>query len=98
MSEFNLKTNSIVGNSESDVTLPNGVTIPSGETLTVNGNVNLTGASTVGFLTATNGSVIGILTATSFVGDGSGLVGLQVASPSKSIALKYIISDPPLRS
>jgi hypothetical protein len=70
--------------------LPYGATIPSGGTLTVNGNVNLAGVSTVGFLSATNGSVIGILTATSFVGDGSGLVGLQVVNPSKSIAFAII--------
>jgi hypothetical protein len=42
--------------------------------------------------------VSGIVTASTFVGNGSGLTGVQSISSSKSIALKYIISDPPLRS
>jgi hypothetical protein len=94
-----IKVNTIVNRSDNgSLELTKGATIPSGGTLTVNGNANLTGVSTVGFLTATNGSVIGILTATSFVGDGSGLVGLQVASPSKSIAYKMLLDPLPFRS
>ena len=75
-----------------------GATLPSGSRLNVQGNVNISGVSTVGLLSATNVSVSGIVTATSFIGDGSGLSNITTVSASKSIALKYIISDPPLRS
>jgi len=71
--------------------LTQGATIPSTGTLTVNGNINSSGIATVGFLSATNVSV-GIITATTFVGDGSGLTGLQVTSPSKSIAFAIVQS------
>jgi hypothetical protein len=67
-----------------------GATLPSGSRLNVQGNVNLTGISTVGLLSATNANVSGIVTATTFVGDGSGLTGVQSASSSKSIALAII--------
>lgn len=60
-----------------------GAIIPSGQQFTVNGNVN----------------VSGIITASSFSGNGSGLTGLRIATPSKAIAYQYIIGDnPPLRS
>ena len=75
-----------------------GATLPSGSRLNVQGNVNISGVSTVGLLSATNASVSGIVTASNFVGDGSGLSNITTVSVSKSIALKYIISDPPLRS
>lgn len=67
-----------------------GATLPSGSRLNVQGNVNITGVSTVGFLTAQNANVTGIVTASTFIGDGSGLQGLQVVSSSKSIALAII--------
>lgn len=85
-------------NGTGSVEFSKGATIPSGQTLTNNGNFNITGVSTVGFLTASNISVSGIVTATSFIGNGSGLFGINVVSPAKSIALKYIIGDPPLKS
>ena len=94
-----LKVNSIVDRNDSGPSsLDFGAIIPPGQTLTANGNINLIGVSTVGFLTVSNVNVSGVVTASSFVGDGSGLVGLQVVDASKSIALKYIIADPPLRS
>ena len=96
---MNIKTNSVVGNDgNSAIQLTYGATLPSGSRLNVQGNVNLTGISTVGLLSATNAVVSGIVTASTFVGNGSGLTGVQSISSSKSIALKYIISDPPLRS
>ena len=67
-----------------------GATLPSGSKLTVNGNINVAGLSTVGILSVTNAVVSGIVTATSFVGDGSQLTGLQSVSPSKSIAFAII--------
>jgi hypothetical protein len=95
---MNIKTNSVVGNDgNSAIQLTYGATLPSGSRLNVQGNVNISGVSTVGLLSATNANVSGIVTATSFIGDGSGL-SITTVSVSKSIALKYIISDPPLRS
>jgi len=67
-----------------------GATLPALSKLIVNGNINLTGVSTVGLLSATNASVSGIVTATSFVGDGSQLTGIQSVGPSKSIAFAII--------
>ena len=96
---FNLRTNSIVGkNGEDPTTLPYGSSLSSGSGFNIQGNINVSGISTVSNVLATNASVSGIVTAASFVGDGSGLTGVQSVSSSKSIALKYIISDPPLRS
>jgi hypothetical protein len=70
-----------------------GATIPSGQTLTNNGNFNITGVSTVSSLIATsNVNVSGVVTATSFVGDGSGLTAVPVVSSSKSIAFAIIQS------
>ena len=88
---MNIKTNSVVGNDgNSGIQLTYGATLPSGSRLNVQGNVNLTGISTVGLLSATNASVSGIVTATSFIGDGSQLTGVQSVSSSKSIALAII--------
>jgi len=75
-----------------------GATLPALSKLIVNGNINLTGVSTVGLLSATNASVSGIVTATSFVGDGSQLTGIQSVGPSKSIAFKMIDLNWHLRS
>jgi hypothetical protein len=96
---MNVKTNSIVSSNGNDgVNLIDGAIIPAESKLTVNGNINLTGVSTVGILSATNAVVSGIVTATSFIGNGSQLTNISTVSISKSIALKYILSDPPLRS
>ena len=67
-----------------------GATLPALSKLTVNGNINVAGVSTVGLLSATNASVSGIVTATSFVGDGSQLTGIQSVGPSKSVAFAII--------
>ena len=72
------------------VTLSYGASIPSGQLLNVQGNVNISGIATVGFLTAKNANVTGVITATSFVGSGSGLTNVPVVSSSKSIALAII--------
>jgi len=66
-----------------------GATVPSGATLIANGDLNLTGVTTVGFLTTQNATV-GIVTAGFFVGDGSGLTGLQVLGEAKAIAFAYL--------
>ena len=94
-----LNVNTITDRNDSGAPeLTYGATLPSGSKLTVNGNINLTGISTIGILSVTNAVVSGIVTATSFVGDGSQLTGLQSVSPSKSIALKIVLDPLPFRS
>tara|TARA_Y100000004_G_scaffold153615_1_gene177428 strand:- start:9550 stop:9786 length:237 start_codon:yes stop_codon:yes gene_type:complete len=51
-----------------------GATVPSGKTLTVNGGVNATG----------------VVTASNFVGDGSNLTELNIATEGKTIAFTII--------
>jgi len=72
------------------VTLSYGASIPSGQLLNVQGDLNISGIATVGFLTAKNANIIGVITATSFVGNGSQLTNVPVVSSSKSIALAII--------
>lgn len=62
------------------VSLSYGATVPSGQQLTVSGDVLITG----------------VATATSFSGNGSNLTNLSVATSGKSISYKLILSDPPL--
>ena len=94
-----IKVDSITDrNNSGQPTLTYGAILPSGSRLNVQGNVNISGVSTVGLLSATNASVSGIVTASTFVGDGSQLTGLQSVSSSKSIALKTILDPLPFRS
>ena len=96
-----IKSDSIVSsNGSGPVELSYGASLPSGTQLNIQGDVNIsaTGISTVEFLSVTNVNASGVVTATSFVGDGSGLTAVPSVSASKSIALRYIIADPPLRS
>lgn len=72
------------------VELTYGASIPSTGKITVQGNLNIAGVSTVGFLTLTNANISGIVTAASFVGDGSGLIGIPVANEAKTIAFAII--------
>jgi hypothetical protein len=51
-----------------------GASVPTGQTFTVQGDVNITG----------------IVTASNFVGNGSGLTGLNIATQGKSIAFTLI--------
>lgn len=74
-----------------------GATVPSGNTITAQGNVNLSGISTVGVLSSTSLTATTI-TATSFSGNGSGLTGLPVVNSGKVIALKLIFDPIPFRS
>ena len=52
-----------------------GATVPSGQQFSVNGGVN----------------IVGVVTASSFVGDGSTLTNIPVATQGKAIALSFII-------
>ena len=77
-----LKVDSIRNrNDDGPPSLPKG-TVPAGGTLGVNGDISVTGISTVGFLT-TQHVTTGVVT-TSFVGDGSGLTSLQTTTASKA--------------
>ena len=94
-----LRVNTITDrNNSGSPSLTYGATIPSGNRLSVAGNVNLTGISTVGFLTASNANITGIITASFFKGDGSQLQGVPTVSSAKSVALKMILDPLPFRS
>ena len=93
-----LKVDSIRNrNDDGPPSLLKGASIPSGGLLNVSGDLNITGVTTVGFLTAQNAAV-GVLTATSFIGDGSGLTSLQVVGPAKAYALRNFLDPLPFRS
>ena len=93
-----LKVDSIRNrNDDGPPSLIKGATIPTGQPLKLNGNLNVTGISTVGFLTAQNATV-GVVTAGSFVGDGSGLTALQTTSAAKAYALRSLLDPLPFRS
>lgn len=78
-----IKINSIVNqNDDGGPELTRGATIPSGQSFDVQGNVN----------------VVGVITASNFVGNGSGLTGLSIASQSKAIAFKRILGFDEYRS
>ena len=93
-----LKVDSIRNrNDDGPPSLSKGASIPSGQTLTISGNLSISGVSTVGFLTAQNATV-GVITATSFVGDGTNLTALPVVSASKAYALRSLLDPLPFRS
>lgn len=93
-----LKVNTITDRNNSGAPLLiHGSSFPPESQLNVQGNLNLTGVSTVGFLSVTNVNV-GIITASSFIGDGSGLVAVPVVDAGKSIALKIVLDPLPFRS
>lgn len=93
-----IKVNEIVDRFDSGApTLPYGCIVPPEGTLTINGNINSVGVSTIGTVEAVSVNASS-LTASSFVGDGSGLTGLPIVSQSKVVALKMIIDPLPFRS
>jgi len=95
---MNIRSNSIVSkDGNQQILFPYGVTVSSGQLLNVQGNLNISGIATVGFLTAKNANVTGVITATTFSGGGSNLTGIAVVSTSKLIALRYILGDHPHR-
>lgn len=89
-----LKVDSIInlaGNGSPE--LSEGATIPAGKSISGSGGLNISGASTLGILTATNVTannitvtgntaglnIVGVCTATSFVGSGQGITNLPSA-------------------
>ena len=95
-----IRANSIVDRNDSGaVELTYGATIPSGQTFSIQGNLNHTGISTVGILTITSGANIsGVVTATSFEGNGSGFTNIPTATIGKVFALQTILDPMPFRS
>lgn len=92
-----IKVNSIVDRlDEGPPELTFGASIPSGQVLNANGNVNV-GVATVGVLSTTSLNA-SIVSASTFIGDGSQLSGLPTVSQSKVIALKIIMDPLPFRS
>jgi hypothetical protein len=75
-----LKVNYLVNiNDNGPPTFTQGIVVSAGYALTCNGGVN----------------IAGVVTATSFSGNGSGLTNLAVVSPSKLIALQFILNPLP---
>lgn len=94
---MNIKSNSVVGSNGLDtVNLPNSVSTGS-SVVNVYGNIQSTGIVTTTILNATSVNTTTI-SSSNFVGNGSQLTGLVSTNSSKSIALKYIFADPPLRA
>ena len=74
------------------VQLTQGATVPNGQTLTVNGNMNLgTGTINTGAISGTNITASGTVTASSFSGDATNITALPVTSISKSVAHIFIL-------
>ena len=78
-----IKVNSIVNkNDDGAPELKYGASIPVGQSISGSGDMN----------------VVGIITASNFVGNGSGLTGLSLATQSKAIAFKRILGFDEYRS
>jgi hypothetical protein len=78
-----IKVNSIVNkNDDGPTELKFGASIPSGQSISGSGGIN----------------VVGVITASEFSGNGAGLTGLPVATKGKSFAYKYILDVLPFRS
>ena len=74
------------------VQLTQGATVPNGQTLTVNGNMDLgTGTINTAVLSGTNIIASGTVTAGSFSGDSTNITSLPVTSVSKSVAHIFIL-------
>ena len=94
---MNIRTNSVVNKTDTGVVNAVYGTLISTGVHNVLGDIRVSGIATVGFVTTKNGNITGVITATTLVGDGSRLVNVPSVSTGKSIALKLIIGDPPLR-
>ena len=85
-----IKVDSIETNEGGPVQVSFGATIPSGQTLGIQGNASFGGVSTTLTVDVTNFNV-GVVTATEFFGDASTLGGLPVVSNAKTVALYVIL-------
>lgn len=95
---MNIKSDSVVGsNGVSSPNFPDGVNIGQNK-LNHYGDSNFVGISTLANINS-NTSISNVVYSTAYVGDASGLTGIvTTTTSSKVVALKYILSDPPLRS
>lgn len=74
------------------VQLTQGATVPNGQTLTVNGNLDLgSGTINTAVISGTNITASGTVTANSFSGDATNITSLPVTSVSKSVAHIFIL-------
>lgn len=74
------------------VQLTQGATVPAGQTLTVNGDLDLgTGTINTGAISGTNINATGAVTAASFAGDATNITALPITSVSKSVAHIFIL-------
>lgn len=97
MSDFRIQVDSLVSSDGTGaVSAGQGLNL-SGSPFVLQSNIDISGISTLGFVSTTN-VVVGVVTSNLFSGDGSQLTGLPTFTASKIIAYKYILSDPPLRS
>lgn len=78
------------------VNLPNSVSTGS-SVVNIFGNIETTGVVTTTILNSSSINSTNI-SSPNFVGNGSQLTNITTTNASKVIALKYILSDPPLRS
>jgi len=70
-----IQVNKITGRSGNDaVIIAYGASVPSGQVFSIQGDIN----------------VSGVITATNFVGNGSNLTGLNIATTSRAIGLNII--------
>ena len=95
---MDIKVNFVVGaNGITSPSFPDGTVISNGE-IDVYGDLNVVGISTLATILIGNGGISTTVYSSSYIGDGSGLAGIKTSSPSRVVGLKYIFSDPPLRS
>ena len=74
------------------VPLTQGATVPNGQTLTVNGHLDLgSGTINTAVISGTNITASGTVTANSFSGDATNITSLPVTSVSKSVAHIFIL-------
>lgn len=93
-----IKVNSVSNRlDEGPPDLTYGATIPPGSAISGEGNLSLSGISTVGVVSTTSLTATTI-NASSFSGNGSELTGLPVINSGKVIALKLIFDPIPFRS
>lgn len=98
MSDFRIQSDSIVSSDGTgSPSFLKGYTVSNNAPTEVQSSVNISGITTVGFLTATN-MTVGVLTATRFDGDGSQLTNIPNVLTGKAYAIKILLADPPLRA
>ena len=73
------------------IELVQGATVPSGKTMTINGNASVTGTVSAGTLSGTDINASGAITANAFVGDSTNITALPVIAFGKAVAHTFIL-------